>query len=243
MTRPFSAAYPILEYDEAAEAVIEPRHVIRRENMPGHAFAYFFQDTISLLVEEREDIFALSRVTLVRQCQRPNALSAVEHRPANVVSQPLVVEHELANRLRELVALPPALASPRTLALAFRRGSTRGLDRIGSRTKLVRGDVRDDRGLAGSVRGVPRCPTQVSGRAHCMAARRASLGHLDLATRPGTRLLDRLTRSRVLRLNRLKEVKDVLRAGCRPQGEEMMIRIGEGPATADRHETRVAIFW
>jgi|GEM_PF-6754497 len=241
MTRPFSAAYPILEYDEAPEAVIEPRHVIRRENMPGNAFACFFQDTISLLVEEREDIFALSRVTLVRQCQSPNALSAVEHRPANVVSQPLVVEHELANRLRELVALPPALASPRTLALAFRRGSTRCLDRIGSRTELVRGDVRDDRGLAGSVRGVPRCPTQVSGR--------ASLGHLDLATRPGTRLLDRLTRSRVLRLNRLEEVKDVLRAGCRPQGEEMMkgeemmIRIGEGPATADRNETRVAIFW
>src|SRR5438105_1110551 len=45
-----------------------------------------------------------------------DALSAVEHRPADVVPQPLVVEYELANRLRELVALPPALESPCALA-------------------------------------------------------------------------------------------------------------------------------
>jgi hypothetical protein len=45
-----------------------------------------------------------------------------------------------------------------------------------------------------------------------MAGRRASLGHLDLATHPGAGLLDRLTRSWVVRLSRLEEVKDVLRA-------------------------------
>src|SRR4051794_29064577 len=140
------------------------------------------------------------------------SLSAVEHRPADVVAQPLVVEYELANRLRELVALPPALESPCALALSFRRGSTCGLDRISGRTELVRGDVCEGCGLAGSVRGMPCCPTQVSGRAHCMAARRASLGHRNLATHPRAGLLDRLTRSRVLRLSRLEEVKDVLRA-------------------------------
>src|SRR2546422_7922226 len=69
------------------------------------------------------------------------AFSAVEHRPADVVPQPLVVEYELANRLRELVALPPALESPCALALSFRRGSGCRLDRIGGRTELVRGDV------------------------------------------------------------------------------------------------------
>jgi hypothetical protein len=36
--------------------------------------------------------------------RRPDALLAVEHRPADVVPQPLVVEYELAERLRELVA-------------------------------------------------------------------------------------------------------------------------------------------
>src|SRR5450759_1910303 len=140
----------------------------------------------------------IARITALRT--RPNSLLAVEHRPADVVPQPLVVEYELANRLRELVALPPARESPCALALPFRRGSTCGLDRIGGRTELVRGDVCDDRRLAGSVRGMACCPTQVSGRGHCMAARRAGPGHRDLATHPGAGLLNRLTRSRVLHL-------------------------------------------
>ena len=107
----------------------------------------------------------------------------------------------------------------------------------------MRGDVCDDCGLAGSERGVPCCAAQVPGRGVCMAGRRASLGHGDLAPHPSAGLLDRLTRSRVLRLSQLEEVNDVLRAQCRPQGEELVIGIGEGPTAADRHETRVAVFW
>ena len=179
---------------------------------------------------------------LAGQCRRPDGLSAVEHKPADVVPQPLIVEYELANRLRELVALPPALESPCALAVSFPRGRTCRLDRIGGRTKLVRGDMCNDRRLAGGVSGMPCCPTQVSGRGHCMAARRASLGHRDLATRPGAGLLNRLTGSPVLRPSRLEPVEDVLRARCRPQGEELVIRIGESPTAADRHETRVAVF-
>src|SRR2546421_9292435 len=75
-----------------------------------------------------------------------------------------------------------------------------------------------------------------------MATRRTSLGHRDLATHPGAGLLDRVTGSQVLRPSRLEPFEDVLRARCRPQGEELVIRIGEGPTTADRHETRVAVF-
>ena len=168
------------------------------------------------------------------RCWRPDARSTVKHQPADVVPQPLVVKDEFANRPRELVTLPLALESRCDLALAFRRGGTCGLDRIGGRTELVRGDVCDGAGLASSVRGMPCCPTQVSGRAHCMAPRRASLGHLDLATHPGAGLLDRLTRTWILRLSRLEEVKDVLGARCRPKSEKMMIRISEGP-TATRH--------
>jgi hypothetical protein len=104
----------------------------------------------------------------------------------------------------------------------------------------VRGDVRDGPGLARSVGGIPCCSTQVSGRAHRMATRGASLHHLDLATHPGADMLDRLTRSRVLGLSRLEKVKNVLCARCRPQSEEMVIRVGEGPTAADRHETRVS---
>ena len=77
-------------------------------------------------------------------------------------------------------------------------------------------------------------------RGHCMAGRRASLGHLDLATHPGAGMLDGLARSWVLGLIRLEQVKDVFRARCRPQSEELMIRIREGPTAADRHEARVS---
>jgi hypothetical protein len=136
-------------------------------------------------------------------CRRPPTRSGVKYRPADIVPQPLVVKHELANRLRELVTLPPALESPGALALPFRRASTCGLDRIGGRTEFVRGDVRDGPGLAGSVRGMPCRPAQVSGRGHGMAGCRASLGHLHLATHPGAGVLDRLTRSWVLRPGRL----------------------------------------
>ena len=44
---------------------------------------------------------------------------------------------ELANGLRELVTLPLTLETPCGLAHPFRRGSTRGLDRIGGRTEFV----------------------------------------------------------------------------------------------------------
>jgi len=187
----------------------------------------------------RQDDSAHSVRCTCGRCWHPNARSAVEYRPADAVPQPLVVKYELANRLRELVMLPLALESPCGLALALRRGSTCGPDRIGSRTELVRGDVCDGPGLASSVRGMPCCPAQISGRAHRMAARRAGLGHRDLATHPGARVPDRLTWPRVVRLSRLEEVKDVLRARCRPKSQEMVIRISEGSAPADRHEARV----
>jgi hypothetical protein len=139
-----------------------------------------------------------------------------------------------------VVTLPPALKSPCGLTLAFRRSSTCSLDRVGGSAKLMRRDVCDDPGLACSVGGMPSCSTQVSGSAHCMAARRTSLGHLDLATRPSAGMLDRLSRSWVFWPSRLEKVKNVLCARCRPQSQEMVIRIGEGPTAADRHEARIS---
>jgi hypothetical protein len=106
----------------------------------------------------------------------------------------------------------------------------------------VRGNVCDDRGLAGGVRGMACCPAQVSGRGHCVAARRASLGHRDLATHPGANLLNRVAGSRVPWPNRLEPAENVLRARGRPQGEVVVVRFGEGPTAADRHETWVADF-
>src|SRR5579885_2473575 len=108
------------------------------------------------------------------------ARSAVEHRPADIVPQPLIVEDERANRLRELVALPLALASPCPLGLSLRRSGAGGLDRI--------------------------------------------------------------ARTQIVGLGQLEKVKNMLRAGCRPEGKEMVVRIGESSTPADGDKTRVADF-
>jgi hypothetical protein len=97
----------------------------------------------------------------------------------------------------------------------------------------------DDRGLAGSKCGVPWRPAQASCCTHRVAACGARLHHLYFASCPGAHLPDRLTWSRVRRLGRLEEIKYVLGAHRRPKSEQMMIRVGEGPAAADRHEARV----
>ncbi len=150
-------------------------------------------------------------------------LSAVEDRPADVVSQPLIVQDKLANRIRQLVALPVAFEPTGPLALAFRRSRARSLDRVSGSAKLVRGDVRDHRRLTGSIRGMARRSAQIPGRRHRMAARCTGLGHRDLAVRPCPSLLNCVTRPRVRRFRRLEEVQDVLRTRSRPQGEKVMV--------------------
>ncbi|BAH51182.1 hypothetical protein ROP_29350 [Rhodococcus opacus B4] len=142
--------------------------------------------------------------------------------------------------MRELVTLPPALTSSGCVTLTRGRGGTCGLDRVGGGTEFVGRDVRDRPCLPRGVGGVPRRSTQVPGRAHGMTARRARLHHLDFPAHPRAGMLDRLTRSWVLGPNRLEQGQNVLRARCRPQGEELVVRVGEGSTAADRHEARVS---
>lgn len=78
--------------------------------------------------------------------------SAIEHEPAQLVAQPLVVEHEFSDRVRKSGALPLALQAAGRLALVFRRCRSFRPDRVGRSTKLVGRHVADRRGLAGSVR-------------------------------------------------------------------------------------------
>jgi hypothetical protein len=72
-----------------------------------------------------------------------------------------------------------------------------------------------------------------------MSASGASPHHRDLTTHPAADVLDCFTWSWVLRLNRLEQVEDVLRARRRPKSEEMMIRISEGPTATKRDEASV----
>ncbi len=103
------------------------------------------------------------------RCWRPDARSAVKYRRADVVPQPLVVKYELVNRLWELVTLPLALGSPYGPRPRLRRGPTCGLDRMGGRTELVRGNVCDGPGLA---------PRGQAGFLHAAAAGRPTLDEL-----------------------------------------------------------------
>ena len=124
--------------------------------------------------------------------------SAVEHRPADLVSQALILQDELANRIGELFALPLTFETAGALTLASGDGRTRGLDR----------------GAA-----------QLSCRSLGMASRIARLRHLDLAPYPSSCQLDCLARSHISRLFRIEQMQHVLRAvGC-PPGEKPVVRV------------------
>ena len=159
-----------------------------------------------------------------------------EGEPAQLVAQPLVVEHEFPDLVRELGALPLALQATSRLALVFGRGRSRCPDRVGRGTQLVGRHMADRRGLAGSVRGMPCCSTQVPGRGVCMAGRRAGLRPRDLTPRPGTPEVDRPTRTVVRRPRLLEVVQHVLRAVSRPHREKAMIVVLEAPAATHGDE-------
>lgn len=152
-------------------------------------------------------------------------LSAIEHRPADLVSQPLIIQDKFANCTRELSTLPTALESAGARALAAGSGRPRGFDRVGCSTELVGGDVRDRRRLTGSKGGVASGSTERSGRSHGMATRRAGLRHLNFTPRPGLNLLNRLTGPPIRGLRGLEEVQNMRGTrGC-PQSQEPMVGV------------------
>ncbi len=135
--------------------------------------------------------------------------------------------------------LPLALPAAGLLALVLRRRRPRRPDRVGRGSELVGRHVAHRRGLAGSVRGMPCCPTQVPGRGLCMAGRRAGLPPRDLAPRPGTPEVDRPSWPVVLRPCLLEVVEHVLRAVGRPHRQQAMIVVLEAAAATHGDEPRI----
>ena len=165
---------------------------------------------------------------------------AVEDRPAELVSQALIIKDEFADRIGELFALPPAL-EPAGVLLASRGRRTRRLDRVGGSTELVRGDVRHHCRLARCVGRMPSAPAQRSRRCHRVAACGTRVGHPDFAAHPCADLFDRLAGPRIGRLHGLEEVQNVFCARRRPQGQEPMVGVRECPPAADGDEPEVAV--
>jgi hypothetical protein len=129
---------------------------------------------------------------------------AVEHRPADVVSQSLIIQDKVADRFRQLLALPLAFPTTGGLALPLWRGCPHGLDCVGRSAELVGGNMRHRRRLAGSVRSVPSGSAQLSCRSHGMATRRAGLSHRNLTSRPSASQFDGSTRPVVIGLHFLE---------------------------------------
>jgi hypothetical protein len=142
-----------------------------------------------------------------RHCAR----SGVEHEPAQLVAQPLVVEDQLPDRFREPGTLPPALGSTR-LDLVARCGRPSRPDRVGRSPELVGGHVTHGRRLAGSVGSVPSRPAEIACRRVRMTRGGPGFGPGDLASGPGARELDRPTRSVVIRSRPIEVVQHVLGA-------------------------------
>jgi hypothetical protein len=67
----------------------------------------------------------------------------------------LVIQHKIADRIRQLPALPLTFLPACAFTLADWRGRAYRLDRVGCSTELVSGDMRHRCGLAGSIGGVP----------------------------------------------------------------------------------------
>jgi hypothetical protein len=172
--------------------------------------------------------------------RRERAVSAVERKPAQLVAQPLVVEHKFSDLVGELGALPLALPTAGLHAVAFSRCRPRGLDRVCRGSEFVGRHMAHRGGLAGSVRGMACCPAQVSGRGVCMAGRRAGLSPGDLTPRPGTPEVNRPTWTVVLRPCLLEVVQHVRRAVSRPHREKTMIVVLEDPAATHGDESRIS---
>ena len=168
-------------------------------------------------------------------------LLATEHRPADRVAQPLVIEHKFANSHRQPLTLPAALAPTSTIALTLRASSPRCFDRIGGGPEFVGCNMGHRRGLASGMRRVPRSSGQLSGCGIGMACCRACLSHRDFAACPRSSLLHRTAGPRIHGLDRLEERQYVLSAFGRPFSEKPMMRVFQRASATDGDESRIAL--
>jgi hypothetical protein len=173
-----------------------------------------------------------------RRAGPPRRPSTDEGRPAYVVAAHLIFYHEVSNPAGKPAALPFALDPSRVSAA--RICSSSGLDRVGGGTEVMLGDM----GYAGGLtRGVGREPEKLLADAGLPPSRvrrqrgpaSSSYGH-----RPMPAPRRSLEGARICWLLLLEQVQHVLGAGGGPEGQKLVIGVGERAASADRHQVRVS---
>ena len=159
---------------------------------------------------------------------------AVKHIPAQRIAQPLVIQYQVADGVRQLCSLPMALLPARFLLLVFQRCFADGPDRIGRRTEFVRGHMGNGYSLPSRQRCHPRDTGHV---ASCRIRNERSvvgLLHRYFTAGPGAGQFDRSTRPVVVRPRLFEVMQYVVRTVGRPYGEKLMVRVRQSAATAHR---------
>jgi len=167
--------------------------------------------------------------------------SIVEHVPADCASLPLIIQHQTAERNRDLCSLPITFSDAGGRGVR-RVGCGDGCpNRIGGSAEIVGGDVGDGDGLSGGQGGELRGIWQAApGRiGHERSLVRDA--HGDLAANPRTAQFDRFSRSAVVRSHGLEEGQHTFGAQGRPLRKGSVILIGQGATAADGNESRIAI--
>jgi hypothetical protein len=178
------------------------------------------------------------------QAKRPAGHQlAVKHQPADVVSQSLIIQDKVADRFRQLLALPLAFPTTGGLALPLWRGCPHGLDCVGGSAELVGGNMRHRRRLSRSVRGVPSGSAQLSGRSVGETSGRARLSHRNLTSRPRASQFDGSTRPVIIGLHFLEVVQHMLCAIGRPYRKQAMIGVLQGAAATHSDKPGVSLLW
>jgi hypothetical protein len=167
--------------------------------------------------------------------------SAIEHEPAHIIAQSLVVEHEFPDPVRELCTLPLALTATGLVTLVFGSRRPYGPDRIGRRPQLMSGHMTHRPGLPG---GMSRF---LCGAGHFSCGRVriegviAGQGPGDPTPCPCTRLFDRPARTVVARSHLLEERQYVLRTIGSPDSKEMMIGVRQDATAPDGDEPGIPL--
>lgn len=166
---------------------------------------------------------------------------AIEHRPADVVAQPLIIQHQVTDGGRQALALPAAFAPAGGFGFPGRGGGARGLDGVGCRAQLVGGHVGHGRRLGRGVGGIARRPGQIAGGGVGVAGGRAGLGHRRFAARPGASQVDGSPRPVVVGASGLEEGQYVLGAIGRPEGQPVVVGVLEAAAAPQRDKPGVSL--
>lgn len=163
--------------------------------------------------------------------------SICEYRPTDAVAASLVLQDDFSDLIGKLPALPVSFSLARSRMAGL--GCLGGLDGIGGGTEIVLGDMAHAGRLASGESSKTSSSTQRPGRTHGVPAHCAGLHHGHLATSPRSCSLDRLAGTQVRWLLIFEQVQHVLCASGGPNGQELMILIGERPAPADSYQARV----